>query len=233
MDLGPAGLAAAFAAGFVSFISPCVLPLVPGYLSLVSGVGFQDLGSRPRLVVVASLGFVGGFGAVFVLFGAGAAWFGDVLLANRRSLEVVAGALIVLTGLVYVRAPLPVALLRERRVAHVRSGLPLLSGAAFAVGWTPCVGPTLAAILALSAAGASPGEGAVLLAAYSLGLGVPFILFAVAFTRALSVTSFLRRHARRVSVASGGLLVVFGLVLATGQLFRLTTSLARFTGLSL
>jgi cytochrome c-type biogenesis protein len=232
IELGAAGLAAAFAAGFVSFLSPCVLPLVPGYLSLVSGVGFNDLAERPRRVVGASLAFVAGFGVVFVLFGAGAAWFGDVLLTNRRPLEIVAGAFIVLAGLVYARVPLPLTLLRERRVGF-RGGVPLLSGAAFAIGWTPCIGPTLAAILALSAAGASPAEGAVLLGVYALGLGVPFVLFALGFARALAVTAFLRRHARGLALASGAVLVVFGVLLATGQLVRLTTDLARFTGFSL
>jgi cytochrome c-type biogenesis protein len=109
----------------------------------------------------------------------------------------------------------------------------MLSGAAFAIGWTPCVGPTLAAILALSAAGASPAEGAVLLSVYALGLGLPFVLFVLGFTRALTVASFLRRHARAVAVTSGGFLVVFGVLLASGQLVRLTMSLARFTGLAL
>jgi len=232
IDLGAAGLAAAFAAGFVSFLSPCVLPLVPGYLSLVSGVGFNDLADQRRRVVGASLAFVAGFGIVFVLLGAGAAWFGDLLLANRRPLEIVAGAFIVLAGLVYACVPLPLTLLRERRVGF-RGGVPLLSGAAFAIGWTPCVGPTLAAILALSAAGASPAEGAVLLAVYALGLGVPFVLFAFGFARALAVTAFLRRHARGLALASGAGLVVFGVLLASGQLVRLTTNLARFTGLSL
>jgi cytochrome c-type biogenesis protein len=232
IELGAAGLAAAFAAGFVSFLSPCVLPLVPGYLSLVSGVGFDDLADRPRRVVGASLAFVAGFGAVFVLFGAGAAWFGDVLLANRRPLEIVAGVFIVLAGLVYARVPLPLTMLREGR-GGFRRGVPLLSGAAFAIGWTPCVGPTLAAILALSAAGASPAEGAVLLAVYALGLGIPFVLFALGFARALAVTAFLRRHAHGLALASGAVLVVFGVLLATGQLVRLTTDLVRFTGLAL
>jgi cytochrome c-type biogenesis protein len=232
IELGAAGLAAAFAAGFVSFLSPCVLPLVPGYLSLVSGVGFEDLAERPRRVVGASLAFVAGFAAVFVLLGAGAAWFGDLLLANRRPLEIVAGAFIVLAGLIYARMPLPLTVLRERRVG-LRSGVPLLSGAAFAIGWTPCVGPTLAAILALSAAGASPAEGAVLLAVYALGLGIPFVLFALGFARALAVTAFLRQHARALALASGAGLVAFGVLLATGQLVRLTTDLARFTGFSL
>jgi cytochrome c-type biogenesis protein len=232
IELGPAGLAAAFAAGFVSFLSPCVLPLVPGYLSLVSGVGFDNLPDQRRRVVGASLAFVAGFGAVFVLFGAGAAWFGDVLLTSRRPLEIVAGVFIVLAGVVYARMPLPLTVLRERRLGF-RRGVPLLSGAAFAIGWTPCVGPTLAAILALSAAGASPAEGAVLLAVYALGLGLPFVLFALAFARALVVTAFLRRHARGLALASGAVLVVFGVLLATGQLVRLTTDLARFTGLSI
>jgi cytochrome c-type biogenesis protein len=233
IEFGAAGLAAAFAAGLVSFLSPCVLPLVPGYLSLVSGVGFAEVAEQPRRRVVgASLAFVAGFGVVFVLFGAGAAWFGDVLLTHRRSLEIVAGVFIVLAGLVYARVPLPLTLLRERRLG-LHGGVPLLSGAAFAIAWTPCVCPTLAAILALSAAGASPAKGAVLLAVYALGLGIPFVLFALAFARALAVTAFLRRHARGLAFASGTILVVFGLLLATGQLVRLTADLARFSGLSL
>jgi cytochrome c-type biogenesis protein len=233
VELGLAALLAAFAAGFVSFTSPCVLPLIPGYLSFVSGVSFDELGARPRRVVTATAAFVVGFGAMFVALGAGAAWFGNVLLTNRRSLEIVAGAFIALAGLIYLGLPMPRALLAERRLGFPRGGrgaaTALLAGVAFAIGWTPCIGPTLAAILAL-AAGGSPEQGAVLLGAYSLGLGIPFLLFGLAFTRALGVVAILRRHWRLVTVGSGALLVTFGVLLALGELTRLTTQLARFTG---
>jgi hypothetical protein len=115
LHFGPGALAAAFAAGFVSFVSPCVLPLIPGYLSFVSGVGFDELGAQPRRVTRATALFVLGFGATFVAFGAGAAWFGSVLLENRRTLEIVAGIFIALAGLVYAGMPLPRLLLAERR----------------------------------------------------------------------------------------------------------------------
>jgi cytochrome c-type biogenesis protein len=236
-DLGPATLLTAFAAGFVSFVSPCVLPLIPGYLSLVSGVGFDELGARPRRVVSATATFVLGFTAMFVALGAGSAWFGDVLLENRRPLEVAAGIFIVLAGLVVAGAPLPRALARERRLAvHPRGTGPVgtaLAGVAFAIGWTPCIGPTLAAILALSASGGDPGEGAILLAVYSLGLGLPFLLAGLWFTRALGLVRAIRRNWRLVGAASGTLLVAFGVLLATGELVRLTTRLARFTGLAI
>ena len=235
--LGPAGLAAAFAAGFVSFASPCVLPLIPGYLSFVSGVGFSELGAETRRVVSATTWFVAGFGAMFVAFGAGAAWIGGALLENRRALEIGAGVFIVVAGIVYAGIPLPPALLTERRLELPRRGgrilTPLLAGLAFAIGWTPCVGPTLAAILALAAGGGHPAQGAVLLAVYSLGLGIPFLLFGLAFTRSLALVRGLRRHWRLVGVASGLMLVVFGTLLASGELVRLTTRLARFSGLSL
>jgi cytochrome c-type biogenesis protein len=232
-DLGPAALAAAFAAGVIGFASPCMLPVIPGYLSFVSGVGFDELGSRTRRVVTSTAAFVVGFGAMFVALGAGAAWFGNALLANRRSLEIVAGIFIVFVGLIYAGAPLPRALLAERRL-EVRSerksaATATLAGVAFAIGWTPCIGPTLAAILTL-AAGGEPEEGAVLLGVYALGLGVPFLLFGLLFTRALGVVGALRRHWRAVSLSSGALLVAFGVLLATGDLVRLTTQLARFTG---
>jgi cytochrome c-type biogenesis protein len=178
-----------------------------------------------------------GFAAMFVAFGAGAAWFGSVLLENRRTLELAAGIFIALAGLVYAGVPLPRLLLAERRL-HPPSGrggvvTPTLAGIAFAVGWTPCLGPTLAAILALAAGEGHPGQGAVLLAVYALGLGIPFLLFGLLFTRSLGLVRALRRNWRLVSLASGSLLVAFGVLLATGELVRLTTRLARFTGISI
>ena len=235
IEFGPAAFLAAFAAGFVSFASPCVLPLVPGYLSFVSGVGVDELGANPRRVALTTAWFVAGFGAMFVALGAGAAWFGDALLANRRTLELVAGAFIVLAGLVYAGIPLPLVLLREKRLKRRRAGplTPTLAGIAFAVGWTPCVGPTLAAILALSAGSETATQGALLLGVYALGLGLPFLLFGLAFTRSLAVVGAVRAHWRVVSAASGAVLVAFGLLLATGQLFELTSRLARFTEISI
>ena len=236
LQFGPAAFAAAFAAGLVSFISPCVLPLIPGYLSFVSGVGFDRLGARPHRVAATTALFVLGFTAMFVALGAGAAWFGGALLQNRRSLELAAGVFIALAGLVYAGVPLPRALLAERRLALPRGGgavTPTLAGVAFAVGWTPCVGPTLAAILALAASDVHPTQGAMLLAVYSLGLGVPFLLSALLFTRTLSLAQTLRHHRRAVSAVSGLLLVAFGVLLSTGELVRLTTQLARFSGLSI
>jgi cytochrome c-type biogenesis protein len=236
IEFGPAAFAAAFAAGFISFASPCVLPLVPGYLSFVSGVSIDELGSRQRRVVATTAAFVAGFGAMFVALGAGAAWFGDVLVSHRRPLEIAAGAFIVFAGLVFAGARLPITMLREKRLHPPRLGgplAPLATGVAFGLGWTPCVGPTLAAILALSAGGASPGQGAILLGVYSLGLGLPFLLFGLAFTRSLAVARAMREHARAFGLASGGALVVFGVLLATGQLVRITSELARFSGLSI
>src|ERR671936_3219961 len=119
IHFGPGAFAAAFAAGVVSFVSPCVLPLIPGYLSFVSGVGFDELGTRPRRVIGQTAWFVLGFAVMFALLGVGAAWFGNALLAHRRSLELAAGAFIVLAGLIYAGLPLPSLLLAERRI-HIR-----------------------------------------------------------------------------------------------------------------
>jgi cytochrome c-type biogenesis protein len=234
IELGPAGLVVAFTAGLVSFSSPCIFPLVPGYLSFVSGVGFDELGARSRRVVISTAAFVAGFTAMFVAFGAGSAWFGNALLTNRRPLEIAAGVFIIIAALLFVGVPLPRIVAAERRL-HVRTGggslaTSALTGVAFAVAWTPCVGPTLAAILSVSAASSSAAEGAALLAAYSLGLGVPFLLFGLVFTRALGVVRWIRTHWRAVTVTSAALLVTFGALLITGDLVELTTRLARFTG---
>jgi cytochrome c-type biogenesis protein len=234
IHFGPEAFAAAFAAGIVSFVSPCVLPLIPGYLSFVSGVGFDELGARPRRVVGQTAWFVLGFAVMFALLGAGAAWFGNVLLVHRRSLEITAGAFIVFAGLIYAGVPLPTLLLAEKRLQLRREGsgpiTALVAGLAFAIGWTPCIGPTLAAILTLAAGEGHAGQGAVLLLVYALGLGVPFLAFGLAFTRALGLARALRRRWRVVSAVSGTLLVAFGVLLATGELVRLTSALSRFTG---
>lgn len=238
IHFGPAAFLAAFAAGFVSFLSPCVLPLIPGYLSFLSGVSFDELGAQPRRVVTTTSAFIVGFGSMFVALGAGAAWFGGALLENRRTLEIIAGSFIILAGIIFAGLPLPRALLAEKRVEIKRArkgGLltPSLAGVAFAVGWTPCIGPTLAGILALAASGGHPAQGAALLAVYSLGLGVPFLLSGLAFTRSLTLISALRQRWRLISTTSGALLITFGILLASGEFVRLTAPLARFTGISL
>jgi cytochrome c-type biogenesis protein len=210
--------------------------LIPGYLSFISGVGFDRLGARPQRVFATTALFVLGFTAMFVALGAGASWFGGALMQNRRSLEIAGGVFVAFAGLVYAGVPLPRRLLAERRLAlprGTRAATPTLTGIAFAVGWTPCVGPTLAAILALAATDVHPTQGAMLLAVYALGLGVPFLVFALLFTRSLALMQSVRRHQRAVSAVSGALLVTFGVLLATGELVRLTTQLARFSGVSI
>src|ERR671937_3285084 len=229
VHFGPGAFAAAFAAGIVSFVSPCVLPLIPGYLSFVSGVGFDELGARPRRGVAQTAWFVLGLGVMFALLGAGAAWFGNVLLVHRRSLEIGAGTFIVVAGLIYAGMPLPALLLAEKRIHLRREGsgplTALVAGVAFAIGWTPCIGPTLAAILTLAAGEGHADQGAVLLLVYALGLGVPFLAFGLVFTRALGLARVLRRHWRLISLTAGKLIVAFGLLRDNGEVVRLTTVL--------
>jgi cytochrome c-type biogenesis protein len=232
--LDPAGLALAFAAGVVAFTSPCLLPLVPAYLSLVSGVAADELAARKREVAGAAGIFVVGFGAMFVALGAGAAWFGGLLLANRRTLEIVAGVLLLAAAVLVAGVPLPRRLAVERRAPIRARGSRLFTagaaGVAFAIAWTPCVGPTLGAVLTLAASSGSAGSGAGLLAAYALGLGVPFLAAAFLVTRSFAVSSALRRRRRLIQLVSAGLLAVFGVLVLTGHVVDLTRELARFTG---
>jgi cytochrome c-type biogenesis protein len=229
------GLVAAFGAGILSFLSPCVLPLVPGYLSLMSGVsGLSDSTNaqvdRWRVLRAASL-FVMGFSLVFVAYGAVASALGSSLLEHKRVLSQVAGVLIVLMGLVVMGVLSSRVLTRtfnsERRfhVSPSRLGpyaAPVM-GMAFAFGWTPCIGPVLAAVLTLAAGRDTLDQGVWLLVAYSAGLGVPFIASGLALDKLTGTWAWFRRHGRAIDLASGGLLVAFGVLLATSQLGRLST----------
>ena len=234
-----AGLA--FAAGVLSFTSPCCLPLMPGYVAYISSTT-QDSPGRDRAAgssvaatmvlrraarsraLSSALLFVTGFGAVFTALGAGASAMSAVLLTNRVLLSRVGGVVVILMGLVLagvVRIPL---LMREYRfdLSRVRPGpagaLPL--GMAFAIGWVPCIGPVLAGILTLAASNGSVGQGAALLAVYSAGLALPFIALAVAASRLEPVVAWLRRHARAVELAGAAVLIIMGVLLLTNQWLR-------------
>ena len=219
---------AAFAVGFVSFISPCVLPLVPGYLSAVSGVSVAELqkGERSLLRVLApAIVFCLSFTAVFVALGLTATGLGASLQDSRGTLDKVAGAVIVALGLLFVLTPFVPKLNREWRpdalLSRAGSGGPLIAGAAFAFAWTPCIGPTLGAILTAAATRDALDEGAVLLFSYSLGLSVPFMLTALAFTRAWGAFRWLRDRYLIITAASGLVLIAMGVLLLTGELTRL------------
>ena len=223
---------AAFAAGFVSFISPCVLPLVPGYLSAVSGVSFDDLEKGDRRVLLPAIIFCLSFSAVFIAFGMAATGLGQTLREHQDVLEKIAGFFIVAMGLFFIATLFITPLNREWHpqglIQKAGSGGPLVAGAAFAIGWTPCIGPTLTAILNAAAIKDTLAEGAVLLAIYSAGLAIPFLLSAVAFERATGVFRWLRNHFTVITAASGVLLVLMGVLIFTGQLTDLNTEAQRF-----
>jgi cytochrome c-type biogenesis protein len=205
-------------AGFVSFASPCVLPLVPGYLGYVTGLTGVDLERqrRGRLVAGAAL-FVAGFSAVFVTAGwlAGAA--GDALVEHRTTLTRVLGAVTIVLGLVFAGLVPRLAGSRPLDVRPVAglAGAPLL-GAVFGLGWSPCIGPTLAAIVSLSGDFGDPGRGALLAGAYCVGLGVPFLFAALAYRRAMTAFGVLRRHRVAITRSGGVMLVAIGGLLVTG-----------------
>ena len=225
---------AAFAVGFISFISPCVLPLVPGYLSAISGVTpaeLRDGEKRTSAVLGPALVFCAAFTLVFVALGMTATGLGSVLDENRGLLEKIAGATIIVLGLFFLLTPFVARLNKEWRVdalmSRAGSGGPLVAGAAFAIAWTPCVGPTLATILSAAALQDTVGEGAVLLTFYSLGLAVPFVMTAIAFNRATSAFRWLRDRFLVVTAVSGGVLVAMGVLLVTGQLTDLNIEAQR------
>jgi len=214
---------AAIAAGAVSFLSPCVLPLVPGYLSTVAGISPNELpNARVRRVIVPSLLFITSFSAIFILLGLGATAIGSALTDNKPLLERIAGGVIIALGLLFVLSALVPRLGRdwhvERLLARAGSGGPLVAGAAFAIAWTPCIGPTLTAILAAASATGSEGHGALLLAFYSAGLAIPFLASALAFSRMTLAFDWVKRHYGVIVGAGGAILIAMGVLMLTGDL---------------
>lgn len=236
----PASLIVAFAFGALSFLSPCVLPLLPGYLSMMSGYSARDLSegnvSTTRMVRVTLL-FIAGFTLVFVLLGAGATAIGDALLRSRSTALVIAGWFVVAMGLLIAvsavwnpRFLMP--FMRERRIevrpSRLGAWAPPLMGVAFGFGWTPCIGPVLAAIFTLAGTQETVGQGMILLFVYSLGLGIPFLLASLGMVKAYSSFSWFKRHLRPINVASGVLLAFFGILMVTGQLTVLSNWFIEF-----
>jgi cytochrome c-type biogenesis protein len=224
---------AAFGVGIVSFLSPCVLPLVPGYLSAISGLEFAEIeaGESRLKVLMPAIVFCLSFTAMFVALGMTATGLGETLGENRSTLREVSGVLIVLMGVFFIGTLFLPLLNREWRpetlMRRVATGGPVIAGLAFAVAWLPCTGPTLGAILTAAANEGTVGEGGVLLAFYSLGLAVPFLLSAVAFTSVTQVFRFFRDHYAVITAVGGVILIVMGVLLYTNQLTELNAWLTR------
>ena len=226
---------AAFVAGVLSFVSPCVLPLVPGYLSFISGVSVEEMragsdarAASRRQVFVASLAFVAGFSIVFVLLGASASALGQFLGERLSLMGKIAGVLLVIFGL-HTMGLLKISWLYAEKRIHTerRPAGPLgamLVGVAFAFGWTPCIGPILAGILAIAASKETVGMGVALLAVYSIGLGIPFLLTSLAVDSFFAAFAKIRRYYKVIEVTAGGLIVVIGVLIFTNRF----TAIAQF-----
>jgi cytochrome c-type biogenesis protein len=215
------GVLTALAAGVVSFLSPCVLPLVPGYLSAVTGVAVADLERAEwRRVLVPSLLFVSSFSAIFILLGLGATSIGSTLQKHQLVLDKIAACLIIAMGVFFISALFISQLNREWHVEglleRAGTGGPLVAGAAFGLAWTPCIGPTLAAILSAAAVSGSAAHGAFLLAVYSAGLAIPFLLTSLAFSRMTTAFAVVKRHYPVIMAIGGLILIAFGVAILTG-----------------
>jgi cytochrome c-type biogenesis protein len=220
---------AAFGVGFISFVSPCVLPLVPGYLSTISGVSFADLqeGRGRTQVLGPALLFCLAFTAMFVALGMTATGLGQTLNDHRALLREISGVVIALMGILFIATLFVPMLNREWRpeelMRRAHTGGPIIAGLAFAVAWLPCTGPTLGAILTAASTEGTVGKGGILLAFYALGLAVPFILSALAFSTFSGVFKFFRNHFRAITLVSGTVLIVMGVLLYTNELTRLNS----------
>src|SRR5580693_2650662 len=216
---------AAFVAGLISFLSPCVLPLVPGYVSLISGAGVEELKVREsrlfRKMMLNSVSFILGFSVVFITLGAISTEVGQLLARYKSSLAQIAGVVIILFGLHLTGIFRINALYSDKRLHNVKGGSTawgaFLIGFAFAFGWTPCVGPILSVILGFAATQDSVAKGVALLGVYSMGLAVPFLLTSLGIERFLKFYKSFRMHMHALEVASGGLLIVLGLLLVFGR----------------
>lgn len=223
----------AFLAGLLSFLSPCVLPLVPSYITFITGMGLDDVTRKRRAALVHALLFVLGFSFIFIALGAGASAFGRLLLMNRIWIARVGGILMVLMGLWMLDVIRIGALQQERRV-HL-SDKPLgylgtvLVGIAFGAGWTPCIGPTLSAILVMAANESELQKGVLLLAFYSAGLAVPFLLSALLLDRFLGFFQRFKKHIGTINRVAGVMLILVGIGMFTGWFARLAAVLQPFT----
>ncbi len=220
------GFFAALAAGVVSFLSPCVLPLVPGYLSAVTGVSATELENAGwRRVLGPSLLFVASFSAIFIALGLTATGLGSFLQDHRTPLTKISGVLIILMGVLFVASLFITRLNREWHVdallERAGKGGPIVAGAAFAIAWTPCIGPTLGAILTAASLSGSAGHGALLLAVYSAGLAIPFIATALAFSRMTTAFTVVKRHYQLIVAVGGLILIAMGVLILTGEITQL------------
>jgi cytochrome c-type biogenesis protein len=231
-------LFAAFSAGLLSFVSPCVLPLVPSYLSYITGLSVENLAKveeRARFksaIILNSLLFIAGFSVVFIAFGASASLMGQLLYEYQGVIRKIGGVLIIIFGLYLLGILKLNFFMTERRLMHFEARPvgylgSFLIGTAFAAGWTPCVGPVLGAILAYASTTESMSSGVMLLSAYSLGLGLPFFLTAFGMDTFLSYFKSLRTYLGGVSVISGGLLVVVGVMIYADSMTLITSFLER------
>ncbi len=219
--------------GVASFVSPCILPLIPSYVSYITGISFDELVSRESrrknitTTLFHSIAFVAGFSIIFVLLGATASLLGQLLMEYKHVIRIAGGALIIIFGL-FVMDLVPIPFLQREAKLHLKTRPAgylgtLLVGIIFGAGWTPCTGPFLAAVLAQAAQAEQVGRGMALLAFYSLGLGIPFILSALALGTFLSTFNKLKNHMKAVKVTSGAILIVMGVFLITDKMTRIIT----------